>query len=569
MFSPRGWQVAANEALDAFDASSGRHPMVVACTGSGKTAFATWRMVRHARRGLWIAHRKELFTQPLDTLNRMFPGHDGGLVWAGHDDVAARFVYASKDTLIRGDRLDRVLAHGHPDFVVIDEAHRSMSPTYLKVIERLVAGGSRLLGLTATPDREDGADLSRLWEIAFAYGIVDALEDGVLIPPYAAVHPIPELDLSSVGGRKDYIESELEAQLLKAHIVEHTVEAARATYAAERLPFRDDTRQMSIGQRSTLLFTATVEQARLTSDALRAAGLESRYVHGGTPDGERRRLLSAFRSGDIQFLCNPAVLTEGTDLPVASAVMLARPTKSWSLFVQTVGRALRTHEDQDAALVLDLAGGITRVHSLIAAPALVRTGCPESEDGLHRYLRAGETSEGICEHCKHTVKCADRGGAHRFVDGACVSCGSPACGASPDGSHEFVRIEYDRRGCIHCGLELPDRTASLVGKSAHAERLPAAWKRLSCPGEVYAAPLGKIGTLYQVRRTNGFMPMWVAGGRLIRLARQEVAPEHCTLLCSDVLRKAGRVDGLWGGKPRAKDYKDAERVARTLLLWRG
>jgi superfamily II DNA or RNA helicase len=140
---------------------------------------------------------------------------------AAHDDGtgSSGFTYASKDTLLRGSRLDEYLAHGHPDFVIVDEAHRSMSPSYQRVLDRLFAGGSRLLGLTATPDREDGADLSRMWEIAFAYGIVDAIDDKVLIPPYAAVHPIPEMDLSGVGGRKDYIESELEEQLLKAHIV--------------------------------------------------------------------------------------------------------------------------------------------------------------------------------------------------------------------------------------------------------------------------------------------------------------------------------------------------------------
>ena len=184
---------------------------------------------------------------------------------------------------------------------------------------------------------------------------------------------------------------------------------------------------MSARGRSCLVFTATIDQARRTAEALREAGWKARHVSGKTPKSERRRLLAAFQRGLIDVLCNAAVLTEGTDLPRASCVVFARPTRSWSLFVQCVGRGLRLFDGKEDCFVLDLAGA-TEDHSLISAPVLIGgSRCPKSPNGNHDLHPAENPQEGAkCSHCGKKVPCGVNLGAHTYdKHHKCSGCGRP------------------------------------------------------------------------------------------------------------------------------------------------
>ena len=63
------------------------------------------------------------------------------------------------------------------------------------------------------------------------------------------------------------------------------------------------------------------------------------------------------------MLVNVVVATEGFDLPDASCIPVARPTKSLALYLQMVGRGLRPKEDGDDCLILDLAAN-SEIHGL-------------------------------------------------------------------------------------------------------------------------------------------------------------------------------------------------------------
>jgi superfamily II DNA/RNA helicase len=65
------------------------------------------------------------------------------------------------------------------------------------------------------------------------------------------------------------------------------------------------------------------------------------FVSGETLPHDRRRIISEFRDGKLRHLCNCMILTEGFDAPAASAIVMARPTKSRSLYAQCVGRGTR------------------------------------------------------------------------------------------------------------------------------------------------------------------------------------------------------------------------------------
>jgi ATP-dependent helicase IRC3 len=118
------------------------------------------------------------------------------------------------------------------------------------------------------------------------------------------------------------------------------------------------------------VFTATVEQARQTAEAVQAAGISARWVSGETPGDDRRRLLRAFETGAVQVLCNAQVLTEGTDIPAIDCVVMARPTRSRGLYVQSIGRGLRPSPGKEDCLIIDLVGA-SEEHKMIVAPVLL------------------------------------------------------------------------------------------------------------------------------------------------------------------------------------------------------
>ena len=573
MFEPRAWQLEARDAFRRYD-TDGKWAMVVAATGTGKTALGHLLAMDYLERGervLWIADQNELVTQPLATLRKWWPNIRGGIVQAAEDNPSAQIVYASKRTIENTARRNAILDHGEPALVVADEAHRSASKGWRDLLRSLSAGSARVLGLTATPDRDDNKSLSELWNIVYSYSVLDGIADGVLVQPYVTEDRVPELDLSGVSDTAgDYDANQMERELMRAHIVEHTVASIQQTHLAESLPFRDGTAYFSPEAKGILVFTISVAQAEATASALRDAGFVAHTVHGKTPKKLRARLLAAFTRGEIDVLCSPAALTTGVDLPYAKVGVLARATKSWPLYVQILGRLLRPYEGEDKALLLDLVGA-SRHHSIIAAPVLVDgSDCEDSPDGRHRYLEIEGTHEGRCQHCGQICKCARNQGGHLFKDGRCKHCRAEQCPESPDLQHHWVPWTDNKRCCVHCAMEIPD-PFSLLGKRHAPPKEPVAWKRIACPGRVYAAQLGSVGVLFNVETTGGWRPYLHASDRLTALSPSPVTAEMTRLLTDDVARRAAKRKGVYGlqgsGRAMRRACMDAERLAKSLTIW--
>ena len=76
----------------------------------------------------------------------------------------------------------------------------------------------------------------------------------------------------------------------------------------------------------------------------------------------REQKMARFRRGSFQFLINVGMVGRGVDVPSVDAIILARPTKSLSLYVQFIGRALRKdpNNPDKVAQILDLAGNVDR-----------------------------------------------------------------------------------------------------------------------------------------------------------------------------------------------------------------
>jgi len=369
--------------------------IIRAGTGAGKTIIAS-RIILGAekknKRVLFLAHRTELITQCSEKLDLLGIYH--GIIKPGFNPhITAKVHIASVSTLVNRN-------FPAPDIIIIDECHHARAASYEKIISRYPE--ALLIGLTATPARTDGKGLGTLFEtIVNVISYTELIEQGWLVP--FRIYEPTSIDFSGVQTTAgDFNKKQAHEKLAKSKIygdiIEHWQKLARA--------------------RSTILFASSVEDSKRLMDSFVQIGVVAAHVDGGTKDDERKRIFDGFRAGTIQILCNVGVATEGTDLPIASCIVLANPTKSLVLHHQMVGRGLRISEGKEDCLILDHVGNHRRNgwidddiewtldcnkkadnKTATTAPP-IRT-CPKCY-----YSMRGGTN--ICERCGHEFKVKSR-----------------------------------------------------------------------------------------------------------------------------------------------------------------
>jgi hypothetical protein len=203
-----------------------------------------------------------------------------------------------------------------------------------------------LLGFTATPNRADGAGLKGVFdEIIYKKNLRWGIQNGYLCDILCKRIDIG-YDLSAVHTRMgDYAPGELEKAM------EGTADAIAQTY-------RDH------AQGATLIFAVSVDQCHEIAERIEGAEV----VTGQTKN--RAELIARFTRREIPCLVNCMVFTEGTDMPLVETVIVARPTKSDSLYAQMVGRGLRLHPEKKMLTLIDCVG-VTGKASLCTAPSLL------------------------------------------------------------------------------------------------------------------------------------------------------------------------------------------------------
>lgn len=341
-------------------------PVVVLPTGTGKSTVIAKLATTARDMGLSVAllaHRRELLDQMADSVAQVEPGGAPVGIVQGDRNIrpGAAIVAASFQTLQSPRRLAGI---GRRDVVLVDEMHHSTAPTYMAVLDRLgvtepdparpVFG----CGFTATASRADGG-LGLVWDkVVYERSLVWAIKQGYLVRPRGLTVVLPDLDLSSVTVRAgDYAPGELETAMSAS--VETTV-AAMLHHAP--------------GRRS-IVFAAGVDHAEELSAALTRYGVPAAPVTGAMSTEDREDVYERYRDGRLQAMVTVQVLTEGADFPMCDTVVMARPTRSQTLYSQMVGRAVRLYPGKTDALVLDLAGTV-RDMSLVTLADLDPTFTP-------------------------------------------------------------------------------------------------------------------------------------------------------------------------------------------------
>jgi superfamily II DNA or RNA helicase len=244
----------------------------------------------------------------------------------------ADVLLASVQTLTSGRNGARRMHKFSPydyDLLVIDEVHHATASTYRAVLDYFQTNKDlKVLGLTATPERADEEALGQIFEsVAFDYSVIQAINDGWLVPVAQQLVQIQTLDFShihTVAG--DLAQGELAA----------VMEEEKNLYGICDAVMRE------LGNKKAIMFTVSVRQAQLASEILNRykAGV-AEHASGATPKEDRRRIMEDFRTGKFQVLANCNLVSEGFDVPDAELLIQARPTKSKLLYQQQLGRILR------------------------------------------------------------------------------------------------------------------------------------------------------------------------------------------------------------------------------------
>jgi superfamily II DNA or RNA helicase len=392
-----------------------QRPAVVLPTGSGKTVIFT-HMIDHflmawpGQRVVVLVHRDELADQTIKTLKDIAPSIPVGKVKAGDNEIEARVLVCSVQTISRDGRLSQLLdsqgEFGRIGLVIADECELAAAPSWLKVMRALGCFDDhydeetsvRVAGFTATLERGDHVGLGKVWQAkVYSRSTAWMIAHGYLVDVKAQDIDLDDLDLSSIartGG--DY-----QAGALGTAIVEASGPKIISRALREHAP-----------DRRTMVFLPDVASAEATLAQLREDGWTCDLITGTTPREDRRLIFKRTMTGETQVLINCMVLTRGTDLPWMDCAMIARPTRSAPLFIQMVGRVMRLWEGKDDALVLLLNGAGGTIRTLVdLSPGDVRAVRPR-ETLAEAIVREAEEDETIEYHSDNIAFCLK----HRDVD---------------------------------------------------------------------------------------------------------------------------------------------------------
>ncbi len=379
-----------------------KRPMVQLPTGAGKTFIAAMIVesaLKKDKRVIFVVPSLSLIDQTVTAF-----WNEGitevGVIQSNHrlTDYSKSVQVASIQTLMRRFPPEA-------DVVILDEAHRDfkftrewmVNPEWEKVI---------FIGLSATPWTKG---LGKHYDDLIVCETTQSLIDkGILsdFRVFAPDHP----DLSKVKTvRGDYHEGQLAEVMGNGKLVAGIV----STWLEKG------------GNRPTLCFAVDRAHARKIQRQFQNAGVGCGYIDAFTEEAEREEVRKKFESGEYRVVSNVGCLTTGVDWDVR-CIILARPTKSEMLYVQMIGRGLRTAPGKDHCTILDHADNTLRM-------GFVTDIKKESLDDGKKKESKSESKEKPVPLPKECIKCA-------YLKPATIQI-CPNCGFKPEVQSKIEEID--------------------------------------------------------------------------------------------------------------------------------
>lgn len=352
--TPNSMQVKAVEQLSSLRKSGETKALAVAATGTGKTFMAAFDIAKEKpKKMLFLVHREMILEKAKESFGRVFSKKERsmGILSGNQRDYGVDYLFSTIQKMSREyERFDR----DEFNYIVVDEAHHSTSPSYQKVLDYFQP--KFLLGMTATPERSDNGNVFDLFHnnLAIDIRLREALEEGLLVPfHYYGITDQTEIDLS-------------DDKLTPDQIAERLNVSSRVDFIIERMKFygHDGLKRKALG------FCITKKHAVFMAEEFNQRGIKSSVLTGDHSEEERKRQICLLESETdaLEIIFTVDIFNEGVDIPTVNTVLMLRPTESPIVFTQQLGRGLRKAENKEFLTVLDFIGNYSK--SFLIAIAL-------------------------------------------------------------------------------------------------------------------------------------------------------------------------------------------------------
>lgn len=308
----RPHQVTAWTAIQGHWASGKRRVCAAAPTGAGKSRLGK-EAAMSTPAPLCVVHTKALRTQNGKTICRT---------------LTVQSILASVKR-IGLDATREVI--GDVTMVIHDEAHHFCAKKWALLHE--IWPDVRVLGLTATPERGDGAPMRPYYDALVKVSNYEEL--------VRAGYLVPDRTVSEDG------------KALQAEVDESAGRIRRTQRGTAESAYFAVCHEQAL---RTIIYCEDRTHADETHKALTARGVVSALVLGHTTDAAREEALSGFKAGTIQVLINVDVLIEGVDLPCTQAIILWITCGTVGRYLQICGRGLRSYPGKTECVIIDLSG---------------------------------------------------------------------------------------------------------------------------------------------------------------------------------------------------------------------
>jgi len=357
LVEPRPYQ---QEAINEWRRAQ-RCGVVILPTGAGKSLVAQMAIEQVKRSTLVVVPTIDLMNQWYDLLLSCFQA-EVGLIGGGFYEVGALTVTTYASAFRFMERLGSQFG-----LVIFDECHHLPSSIYRYAAELAIAPFR--LGLTATPERTDGAD--SLFEQLIG-PIVFRREIHELAGEYLADYSIVRINVElSAEERAAY---EREREIFRRFLLEKGIGlsslhgwqmfialSARSEGGRRAMLAYRESKRVALGTDAKLrVLTELLQRHRRDRVLIFTAENEMVYriserflipaITHETNIKERRQWLEAFNKGDVLALATSKVLNEGVNIPDASVAIILSGSGSSREHIQRLGRILRKRPDKEAIL---------------------------------------------------------------------------------------------------------------------------------------------------------------------------------------------------------------------------
>jgi superfamily II DNA or RNA helicase len=344
--------------------------LIISATGTGKTYLSAFDVEKHKpKKFLFVVHRLTIAEEAMKTFKRLLGDSIKMGIYSGSlQEIDADYIFSTVQTISKPENLEK-FNKNHFDYIVIDETHRAGAESYKRLMDYF--SPSFLLGMTATPERTDGADIFKMFDYNIAYEIRlnRALEEEMLCP----FHYYGVTDLI-VNGKP--LDDKADFKFLVAdERVDRIVDKIKL-YNCDNGTIRG------------LIFCSRQDECIELSNLLNKRGYNTIALTGNNSEKERQDAIERLESdrNKLDYIVTVDIFNEGVDIPKVNQIIMLRPTQSAIIFIQQLGRGLRKINNKEYLTVIDFIGNYSNNYMI---PIALFGDTSYNKDALRKLLSSG------------------------------------------------------------------------------------------------------------------------------------------------------------------------------------